>query len=523
MKQLLFLLLFPCLALAQYTGNAGQKITLGEQTSADGLVYRGIRADTASKIVPFSDTSAYIILDTVEKTLWLYKAGQVPKWQQVGGSSGGGGVSDGDKGDIDVSNSGATWTIDTSAINLSGNKVTGTLPVANGGTGSATQNFVDLTTTQSSIAGAKTFTTAPTFSTALLGGSGGTGITTFGAATRIPYAASTTALTTSANITFVGDSSLVLTKDASIGGQKVGRGKNNTITTNMAFGSRALNSVTTGNYLTAIGSDALRLVTTGVRNTAVGYGALENLTTGDYNGAFGFYAGQAITTGPNNIAFGTEALYFNRINSSNVAVGYRSLYFTGYTGNDNADYNTGVGGYTGSAVTNGANNTFIGFNAGYADNAGAATTTGNNNILIGYRTLASTATVSNEVTIGNSSSTSYRIYGTWSNISDIRDKSDIINLDYGMNFIEKLKPVKFVWDMRDGGKIGIPEIGFIAQDLQQAQIDTNLNIPNLVNSENENQLGISSTVLIPIIVKALQEANDKIKSLELRIFNLENK
>lgn len=40
------------------------------------------------------------------------------------------------------------------------------LPVASGGTGSATQNFVDLTTTQASIAGAKTFTTSvasPTF------------------------------------------------------------------------------------------------------------------------------------------------------------------------------------------------------------------------------------------------------------------------------------------------------------------------------------------------------------------------
>lgn len=36
--------------------------------------------------------------------------------------------------------------------------VTGQLPVANGGTGSATQNFVDLTTAQAAIAGAKTFT-----------------------------------------------------------------------------------------------------------------------------------------------------------------------------------------------------------------------------------------------------------------------------------------------------------------------------------------------------------------------------
>jgi len=39
--------------------------------------------------------------------------------------------------------------------------VTGILPIANGGTGSATQNFVDLTTAQT-VAGAKTFTGTPT-------------------------------------------------------------------------------------------------------------------------------------------------------------------------------------------------------------------------------------------------------------------------------------------------------------------------------------------------------------------------
>jgi hypothetical protein len=129
MKQLLFLLLFPCLCVAQYTGNAGQKITLGEQTTADGLVYRGIRADTASKIVPFSDTSAYIILDTVEKTLWLYKAGQVPKWQQVGGSAGGGGVTSFSAGTTGLTPSTAT----TGAVTLGG-----TLAVANGGTNRTT-------------------------------------------------------------------------------------------------------------------------------------------------------------------------------------------------------------------------------------------------------------------------------------------------------------------------------------------------------------------------------------------------
>ena len=71
MKQLLFLLLFPCLAIAQYQGNGNQKITLGEQTTADGLVYRGVLADTGN-ITPFSDTSAYIILDTVNNRFYHY-------------------------------------------------------------------------------------------------------------------------------------------------------------------------------------------------------------------------------------------------------------------------------------------------------------------------------------------------------------------------------------------------------------------------------------------------------------------
>jgi hypothetical protein len=127
MKQLLFLLLFPCLAIAQYPGNGNQKITLGEQTTADGLVYRGLAADTTRK--PSVDTMAYILLDTNTNIIWQYKKAVDNAWTRVGGS-----ISSG---------------------------VTGVLPVANGGTGSATQNFVDLTTTQS-IGGAKTFTSAVT-------------------------------------------------------------------------------------------------------------------------------------------------------------------------------------------------------------------------------------------------------------------------------------------------------------------------------------------------------------------------
>jgi hypothetical protein len=74
MKQLLFLLLFPCLALAQYQNNAGQKITLENKPRADGLVYRGVAADTTRK--PSVDTMAYILLDTNTNIIWQYKRQQ---------------------------------------------------------------------------------------------------------------------------------------------------------------------------------------------------------------------------------------------------------------------------------------------------------------------------------------------------------------------------------------------------------------------------------------------------------------
>jgi hypothetical protein len=106
MKQLLFLILFllPYLALAQYPSNGNQKITLGEQTSADGLVYRGVLADTGI-ITPSSDTSAYIILDTVNHRFYNYNRAT------------------------------NVWSVATIGSISSG--LTGVLPVANGGTGAS--------------------------------------------------------------------------------------------------------------------------------------------------------------------------------------------------------------------------------------------------------------------------------------------------------------------------------------------------------------------------------------------------
>jgi len=85
MKQLLtlFLFLLPYIALAQYPSNGNQKITLGEQTSADGLIWRGVASDTT--LTAKSDTAAYFVLDTANINLYTYKASATGrKWRQLG-------------------------------------------------------------------------------------------------------------------------------------------------------------------------------------------------------------------------------------------------------------------------------------------------------------------------------------------------------------------------------------------------------------------------------------------------------
>ena len=197
MKQLLFLLLFPCLALAQYPGNAGQKITLGEQTTADGLVWRGVASiDTVtatSKITRANkqDTSAYILLDTVTNLLWHYKIGS-NGWIQAGGS-----------------------TLDTATMLLpyyrAGRNTiiqAADVPTLNQNTTGSAATLTTGRTIQTNLAS----TSAATFNgsanitpgiTGTLGGAnGGTGLTTFGAAQYIPYAASPTTLKTNSRFRY---------------------------------------------------------------------------------------------------------------------------------------------------------------------------------------------------------------------------------------------------------------------------------------------------------------------------------
>jgi len=82
--------------------------------------------------------------------------------------------------------------------------------------------------------------------------------------------------------------------------------------------------------------------------------------------------------------------------------------------------------------------------------------------------------------------------------------------------------VKFDWNMRDGGKVDIPEMGFIAQELQQVQEETEITVPGLVHDNDPNKLTAAYGTLLPLMVKATQElSTSETKNAELEAKNAE--
>jgi hypothetical protein len=263
-----------------------------------------------------------------------------------------------------------------------------------------------------------------------------------------------------------------------------------TNTENTAVGELALRDNTTGGLNTAIGIRALRDNLTGYENVAVGARSLENNEDGWYNTSLGAYSLMNNTSGHNHTSAGAESLYNNTTGTNNTAFGVRGL-----TNTTTGSLNTAIGNAAGSNMATGSNNTMIGNNA-----------------------QASSNSVSNTVTFGNSSISTIRAAVTSiTSLSDARDKKNIEPLSTGLNFVNSLNPVKFDWNMRDGGKIDVPDTGFIAQDLVILEDSTGIaDYLQLTFRDNPDKLEASYGRLIPILVKAIQDLSNKVTELEQR-------
>ena len=429
MKQLLFLLLFPCLCVAQYTGNAGQKITLGEQTTADGLVYRGLAADTTRK--PSVDTMAYILLDTNTNIIWQYKKATSNAWLKVN-------LTRADTTLFNYVNTYGTQTVN-GAKTLTSNLILKNSQEPSRATVVTTQTFAADTTnwtagtgwtfngTQAvatAATGDLTYTPSPTITsgkayeitytvtgyttgtlTVAFGGGASLALPTQNATANVVLLLPTSAtggfrFTTS---TFTGNLDNVSVVEISNPAPILFAGQDDGSTTlysslrmpnstTFAFGGGV--SYTTGNNNVANGSNALLSNTTGSSNVANGANALQSNTTGNSNVANGSNALLSNTTGSSNVANGVNALRFNTRGASNVANGGNALQFN--TGGFN---NVANGGNALQSNTTGSDNVANGLNALRSN------TTGNNNIANGSNamyntTVGDTLTGSNNIAIG---------------------------------------------------------------------------------------------------------------------------
>jgi len=303
----------------------------------------------------------------------------------------------------------------------------------------------------------------------------------------------------------------------------------------------------------------------GYNNTAVGYMVLESISTGHSNVALGALAGQSIESGYDNVFVGKNAGQRGD-GYDNIAIGTNALQNTGSRGADGFE-NIGIGKNALQEVQAAYNNTVIGVKAGLSLGIMGDDTPVQDNTLIGYKTLQNVVagngntaigkwagfleggisigtellnstyigystksslpqpTVTNEIAIGynaqgggsntivlgNSSITALKCQvQTITSLSDKRDKTNIQDSEYGLDLISKLKPVTFDWNMRDGAKVGIKDLGFIAQDLQEVNDD----YTQLVEDKNPEKLEASYGRLIPVLVKAIQELKAEIELLK---------
>jgi hypothetical protein len=149
--------------------------------------------------------------------------------------------------------------------------------------------------------------------------------------------------------------------------------------------------------------------------------------------------------------------------------------------------------------------------------AGETITTGVNNTCIGNNAQASATTVTGEFTLGNADVVNLRCADTTiSTLSDRRDKTNIKDLAFGVQFIKELRPVQFDWAARDGSRKGKKDFGFIAQELDEVETKfKTTEYTRLVHKDNPDMWEADPMKTYPILVKAVQELSDRIEQLEI--------
>ena len=132
--------------------------------------------------------------------------------------------------------------------------------------------------------------------------------------------------------------------------------------------------------------------------------------------------------------------------------------------------------------------------------------------------------------LGSSSRRWDDVYATNTAIqsSDERDKANITDLDYGLSFVNNLRPVSYTWDSRDGYVGNRTHMGFVAQEVATVMGGDATNRAVWIDSPPEENKdadtgeitlsaesqGLRYNELIAPMVKAIQELTTRLEALE---------
>jgi hypothetical protein len=249
--------------------------------------------------------------------------------------------------------------------------------------------------------------------------------------------------------------------------------------------------------------------TEGHSNIAIGSSALQLSTWTAYNVAIGSSALQSNTDGGENVGIGGAALYSNKQGNSNSSIGRSSMVL-----NTSGSNNTAFGRFALKMNTTGSGNSAIGTEADVTSGALSNATA------IGFKAKVD---ASDKVVIGNSSVTSIGGWANWSNYSDLRLKKDIKNSKLGLNFILKLRPVTYFYNVE--GQEKTPQTGLIAQEVETAAKEAGENFSGIDKSsvENGGYYALRYASFTVPLIKAIQEQEAVIQELKQEIALLKSK
>jgi hypothetical protein len=358
--------------------------------------------------------------------------------------------------------------------------VSGTLPVASGGTG---------TTTPALVAGTNVTITG-TWPNQTINSTGGGSGTVTSVGMTVPSFLSVSPSSISSSGTFA------VTFSTS---------------TNIYIGQNSGSSNTTGNNNTAIGSNASVNNSTGYGVVAIGEKS-QQVCTANENTSVGWQSLSLMVSGQQNTAIGSNAMSSSASGDLNTAVGRSALSSGSMTGSQNV----AIGALAFNGNTTGSYNTVIGTVAGQGN------TTGNGNIAVGGLTSAgsnspvfSLSTASNRIVMGSSAATNAYVQVAWTVVSDARDKTNFAPVPHGLDFVNKLLPTAYQFKVsrEDDTPTGILRYGFKAQDILELEGD----IPVIIDNEDVEKLRFNSDSLIPVLVNAIKELTARLETLENKV------